>query len=55
MSYYGLTNDQINNFLFDIKPKGIDRIVPIGKTTDFSIIWDGFNLINSLSRIITVS
>jgi hypothetical protein len=29
---------------------GIDRIVPIGKTTDFNLIWDGYDLINVLSR-----
>ena len=36
------------------KPKGIDRIVPIGKTSDFSLNWDGIDLINSLSRVIEI-
>ena len=32
--------------------KGIDRVVPIGKTMDFDFIWDGYDLISQLTRII---
>ncbi len=32
--------------------KGIDRIVPIGKTMDFDLIWDGYNLPLLLTRTI---
>lgn len=32
--------------------KGIDRIVPIGKTMDFDLIWDGYNLPALLTRTI---
>ncbi|MBO6133035.1 MAG: hypothetical protein J6P05_01720 [Lachnospiraceae bacterium] len=34
---------------------GVDRIVPIGKTMDFDLYWDGYDLINELSRNISVS
>ncbi len=30
--------------------KGIDRIVPIGHTMDFDLIWDGYNLVSELTR-----
>lgn len=30
--------------------KGIDRIVPIGKTMDFDLIWDGYNLASLMTR-----
>ncbi len=30
--------------------KGVDRIVPIGKTMDFDLIWDGYNLFERLTR-----
>lgn len=30
--------------------KGIDRIVPVGKTMDFDFIWDGYNLVERLTR-----
>ncbi len=34
--------------------KGIDRIVPIGKTMDFDMIWDGYNLFERLTRMISL-
>ncbi len=40
--------------LIELGVKGIDRIVPIGHTMDFDLIWDGYNLIDSLSRRIAV-
>lgn len=33
---------------------GVDRIVPVGKTMDFDFIWDGYNLIERLTRQITL-
>ncbi len=30
--------------------KGIDRVVPMGKTMDFDLVWDGYDLINKLTR-----
>ncbi len=34
--------------------KGVDRVVPIGKTMDFDLIWDGYDLTERLTRIIVV-
>lgn len=34
--------------------KGVDRIVPIGKTMDFDLIWDGYNLSALLTRTVAV-
>ena len=33
---------------------GIDRVVPIGKALDINLIWDGYNVIDSLSRVISL-
>ena len=33
---------------------GIDRIVPIGEALNIEIIWDGYDVIRSLSRIISL-
>lgn len=54
LSYYGIEKNDLINFITQVKPSGIDRIVPIGKTTDFSLTWDGFNLIETLSRRVDV-
>lgn len=34
--------------------RGVDRIVPVGKTMDFDFIWDGYNLVERLTRIISI-
>lgn len=34
--------------------KGVDRIVPVGKTMDFCLIWDGYNLVEKLTRTIHI-
>lgn len=34
--------------------RGVDRIVPIGKTMDFDLIWDGYNLMERLTRTISI-
>lgn len=32
--------------------KGIDRVIPLGRTLDFDLIWDGYNLPALLTRVI---
>lgn len=50
LSYYGLDTDELLDFVMKFRPRGIDRIVSIGKTMDFALVWDGYDLIRSLSR-----
>ena len=35
--------------------KGIDRVVQIGKTMDFDLIWDGYYLVERLTRTVKVN
>ncbi len=34
--------------------RGIDRVVRMGHTMDLSFIWDGFDMVSAMSRVITV-
>ena len=34
--------------------KGIDRVVPIGRTMDFDLLWDGYDLSSQLTRVIAI-
>lgn len=34
--------------------KGVDRVVPLGKTMDFELLWDGYNLYERLTRVIRI-
>jgi len=54
VTYYGLTRDEIIKFVNEDRPHGIDRFVPMGKSMDFTLVWDGYDLIQTLSRIVNV-
>ncbi|WP_207641582.1 acyl-CoA reductase [Syntrophomonas palmitatica] len=54
LTYYGLSKDELEQFLVDHRPHGVDRVVPMGKSMDFNLVWDGYDLIRSLSRKISV-
>ena len=54
LAYYGFDYQELLFFVNDKSLSGIDRIVPVGKTTDFSLIWDGYDLINILTRQVKV-
>jgi hypothetical protein len=54
LSYYGVEKSAFNGFMKEVRPRGIDRIVPIGNTLDFSLTWDGYDIIGSLSRKIDI-
>lgn len=54
IGYLGFTKDELKAWLRRSKPLGVDRIVPIGRTMDFSLIWDGYDLVSNLSRTITI-
>jgi hypothetical protein len=52
VAYFGYEIDRLKSLILNSSIKGIDRIVPIGKTMDFDMSWDGYDLIISTSRII---
>ena len=54
MTYYGLDKDDIADFIRSAAPQGVDRAVPMGKSMDFTLVWDGYDLIRDLSRIVKV-
>ncbi len=55
MATYGIAKEELERFVRECRPAGLDRIVPVGHTTDFSLTWDGYDLIATLSRAVTVS
>lgn len=55
LTYFGLSEQQIRGFLSDCALRGVDRAVPMGKSMDFSLIWDGHDLIREMSRRVSVS
>jgi len=54
ITYFGIKKKVIENFLNNSNLLGVDRIVPIGKGLEIDTVWDGYDTINSLSRIINL-
>lgn len=52
IAYIG--NNKVVLPLIQAGVKGIDRIVPMGKTMDFDLIWDGYDLTSLMTRTITL-
>ncbi|WP_262352000.1 acyl-CoA reductase [Bacteroides bouchesdurhonensis] len=51
LGYFGFEKEELTEFVCKKRFQGLDRIVPIGETTAFSLTWDGFNLIDMFTRI----
>ena len=54
VTYYGLNREEIVKFINEDHPQGVDRFVPLGKSMDFTLVWDGYDLITTLSRIVNI-
>ena len=54
ITYYGYELEDLSKFILDNKILGVDRFVPIGKALEIDINWDGYDVINSLSRLIAL-
>jgi hypothetical protein len=53
ITYYGLERKELNDFILHNGITGVDRIVSVGRAFDIGPIWDGYDIIYSLSRIIS--
>ncbi|MCM1560741.1 MAG: hypothetical protein NC123_14545 [Butyrivibrio sp.] len=40
--------------LLDSGIRGVDRVVPLGHTMDYDLIWDGYNLVEKFTRIVSL-
>jgi hypothetical protein len=49
----GVAPDAVRELIVRHGLRGIDRVVPVGRALDMDIVWDGYDLIGSLSRLIT--
>ena len=53
LSYYGVERETLLRAVLAMRPAGVDRIVPMGRTMDFALVWDGVDLIRTMSRVIS--
>ena len=54
ITYSGVSKKIFSENIIKQNLKGIDRIVPVGKALDIDIIWDGYDLVHYLTRVINI-
>jgi hypothetical protein len=54
ITYFGIEPNALKEFIINNHLLGIDRIVPIGSAMDIGLTWDGYDLVNILTRTICV-
>ena len=52
VSTLGIDPAVLKQSLVEAGAMGVDRIVPVGQALDMNVLWDGYNMLESLSRVI---
>ena len=52
LTYFGFAAKDLAEIVIKNRWRGIDRIVPVGKSLDIGLIWDGYDLIAEMSRAV---
>lgn len=53
ISYIGFDGGALRKLILSNAPDGVDRIVPVGRTMDFGLVWDGRDIIREMTRKIS--
>ena len=48
----GVDRERVRELVFSNGVRGVDRIVPLGETMRLAFIWDGFRMVESMSRYV---
>ena len=54
VTHFRMDPEEIRAVVIKNRLTGIDRIVPVGRAMDIGVIWDGYDLVRMLSRLINV-
>ncbi len=54
LTYYGFQKKFFQKFFNNNLLEGIDRVVPIGQALNLDLVWDGYDLNKTLTRIIDI-
>ncbi len=52
---YGVDGGEFKSLVKESGPRGIDRVVPFGRSMEFALRWDGYDLIRSMSRCVEIA
>ena len=52
ISFLGESKSRLRDLIFQNGVRGVDRIVPLGQTMGLEFIWDGYKMIENMSRFV---
>src|SRR3569833_416503 len=52
MTYFGFETSELTDFAVQLN--GLDRIVPVGQALNFNRFWDGYDLLQELTRHVSI-
>ena len=52
VAVYGIDPADVVDLVLSDGLFGVDRVVPFGKTLDIDVVWDGYDLVSEMSRIV---
>ncbi|UCC79609.1 MAG: acyl-CoA reductase [Candidatus Zixiibacteriota bacterium] len=55
ISVFGVSEEALRKLMENYRPPGVNRIVPVGRSLNFSSIWDGYNLLREFCREIDIA
>jgi Acyl-CoA reductase (LuxC) len=50
----GIDPQQIGQWIMHNGLRGVDRVVPVGRALDMDIVWDGYDIVTTLSRTVVI-
>lgn len=54
VAHYGFEDSELRTVACRLNGRGVDRFVPVGQALDFNHIWDGYDLLNELTRAVHI-
>lgn len=52
LTYFGFDPRRLRDMVVQGRLRGIDRIVPVGSAMDIGVVWDGYDIVTMLSRLV---
>jgi hypothetical protein len=55
VAHFGFTSEDLMAFACACGSRGVDRIVPLGRSLQFGPVWDGYDLLHEFTRLMVVT
>lgn len=54
LGHLGFGAHELDELVAAVLGRGVDRVVPLGTALEFDLVWDGYDMIHTLTRTVTV-